>query len=174
MPWEDQFVNSHPHWTDLIVGVTVALLATAVVGLLRMISQTTSLRIGANWTLDGPASNPGYIRMHPNVNVVSRPNARKQIVHSIWVRESKSRRRPGKIYGKIDLVNAVPEERRTTGGDPLNLVGPTITCQNLKTEVEKAMRYPVWVQMSDDRWYKAQSAGNPPSLAERIRGWIKR
>lgn len=174
----DQFVANHPHWTDFILGVAIAVSATAFVGLavwlVRLIGQSASLRIGANWTWEGTSADPSYMKMHPNVNIVSRLNARKQIVHSIWVREFKSRRRPGKIYGKIDLVNAVPEERRTTGGDPLNLVGPTITCRNLTTEVEKAMRYPVWVQMSDDRWYKAQSAGNPPGLAERIRGWIKR
>ena len=169
---------AHPQWTEFIVGVAIAVCATAVVGiavrLFRLIRQSTSLRIGANWTWEGTSADPAHMRMHPNVNIVSRPNARKQIVHSIWVRESKSRRRPGKIYGKIDLVNTVPEGKRTTGGDPLNLVGPTITCQNVITEAEKAMRYPVWVQMSDDRWYKAQSAGNPPSPAERIRGWIKR
>ena len=174
----DQFATNYPHWTEFILGVAIAVSATAVAGftvwLFRVIRQCASLRIGANWTWEGTSADPAYMKMHPNINVVSRPNARKQIVHSIWVREFKSSRRPGEIYGKIDLVGTVPEEKRTTGGDPLNLVGPTIACQNLTTEVEKAMRYPVWVQMSDGQMYKAQSAGNPPGFAERIRVWIKR
>jgi hypothetical protein len=112
--------------------------------------------------------------MHPNVNVVSRSNAPRLIVHSIWVRESKSNRKPGKIYGKVDLVKNIPVEDRTTGADPLNFVGPTITCKNLNSEAEKTMRLPIWIQTSDDRWYKAQSMGNQPSFAERIGSVLKR
>jgi hypothetical protein len=117
---------------------------------------------------------PDSIRMHPNVNVVSRRNARKVIVHSIWVRDSKSNRKPGNIYGKIDLTSGTAVPYRTTGGDPLNLIGPVITCPNKQSDFEKAMKYPVWIQTTDNRWFKAQSAGNSPGLAERLRsrlGW---
>ena len=77
------------------------------------------------------------------------------------------------------VVNAGPDEAgrfsiRTTGGDPLNLIGPVITCPNKQSDFEKAMKYPVWIQTTDNRWFKAQSAGNSPGLAERLRsrlGW---
>jgi hypothetical protein len=109
------------------------------------------------------------MRLHPDVNIVSRTNAPKKIVHSIWVRERKDIYNPGKIWGKIDVVDMLPVEQRTTGGDPLNLTGPQITCKNLKTEVEKVMNCPIWMQTTDNKWYKAQSMGNPPNLLERIR-----
>jgi len=167
------FLNNHPYWTQVVVGVSITVVATALIGfviwLFKALGQSTSLRIGANWIWEGTTPDATYMTMHPTINVVSRSNAPKKIVHSIWVRESKNIHKPGTIYGKVDLVNKVPVENRTTGGDPLNLIGPTIKCKNLKTETEKVMRCPIWIQTSDDRWYKAQSMGNPPSFAERLR-----
>jgi len=172
-PRIDEFLGNHPHWTDVLVGVTAAVAAAALIGLIvwlfRAFGQVTSLRVGANWTWEGTAPDPTYMTLHPNINVVSRTNAPRKIVHSIWVRESKSTRRPGTIYGKVDLINSVPVQNRTTGGDPLNLVGPTIKCKNLKVEVERVMNCPIWIQTSDGKWYRAQSMGNPPSFAERIK-----
>jgi len=172
------FLNNHPYWTQVVVGVSITVVATALIGfviwLFKALGQSTSLRIGANWTWEGTTPDPTYMTMHPNINVVSRSNAPKKIVHSIWVRESRNIHKPGKIYGKVDLVNEVPVENRTTGGDPLNFVGPTIKCENLKKEAEKVMRCPIWIQTSDDRWYKAQSMGNPPSFAERLRDRLRR
>ena len=167
-----EFVNNHPHWTEFILGVSVTVAGTALIGFAvwsyRALRQRTSLRIGANWHWEGLGTEPGYIRLHPNINIVSRSNAPKKIIHSIWVRESKSIHKPGQIYGKIDLLDKLSAEQRTTGGDPLNFVGPTIKCKNLNEEVEKVMRCPIWIQTTDDKWYKAQSIGNSASLAERL------
>jgi len=169
----NELLNNHPHWTEVIVGVCTTVVGAAlisfVVWLRKALGQSTSLRIGANWIWEGTTPDATYMTMHPTINVVSRSNAPKKIVHSIWVTESRNIHKPGKIYGKVDLVNKVPVENRTTGGDPLNLVGPIIKCKNLKTETDKVMRCPIWIQTSDDRWYKAQSMGNPPSFAERLR-----
>ena len=140
----------------------------------KALGQSTSLRIGASWTWEGTTPDPSYMTMHPNINVVSRSNAPKKIVHLIWVRESRNIHKPGKIYGKVDLVNELAVENRTTGGDPLNLVGPTIKCKNLETETKKVMRCPIWIQTSDNKWYRAQSTGNPPSFAERLRDRLGR
>jgi|SRR5580658_1332892 hypothetical protein len=169
----NQFVNSHPHWTEFVLGLSVAVVSTALIGsvvwLYRALGQSTALRVGAGWEWEGPDPQPGYMRLHPVINVMSRSNAPKKIVHSIWVRESKNIYKPGKIYGKIDLVDQLAVEKRTTGGDPLNFSGPTIKCEDLKAAVEKVMNCPIWVQTTDNRWYKAQSMGNPPGLAEQLR-----
>lgn len=174
----EQLLNNHPHWIDIVIGASGALVAAVIFGLstwiLAAIRRSASIRVGANWTLDGLGSQPGFIRMHPNLNVISRRNSPKLIVHSIWVRESKSNRKPGNIYGKIDLTSSTAASHRTTGGDPLNLTGPIIICPNEQSNFEKALKYPVWIQTTDNQWFKAQSAGNPPALAERIRsklGW---
>lgn len=172
------FINSHPHWTEFIVGVSVTLAGTALIGFVvwsyRALCQRTSLRIGANWHWEGLESDPGYMRLHPNINIVSRSNAPKKIILSIWVRESKNIHKPRQIYGKIDLLDKLPVEQRTTGGDPLNFVGPSIKCKNLNAEVETVMHCPIWIQTTDDKWYKAQSLGNLPGLAERIRLRLRR
>lgn len=166
----NEFVNSHPHWTEFILGVAVTVVSAVLIGsfvwLCRALSQSTGLRIGANWTYEATAD-PAYVTLRPNVNVVSRSNAPAKIVHSIWVRERRDIYNPGQIYGKIDLVDKLSAEKRTTGGDPLNLAGPTITYR--KTEAETVMRCPIWIQTTDNKWYKAQSMGNPPRLAERLR-----
>ena len=168
-----EIVNNHPHWTEFIVGLSVTVVSTALIGsilwLCRALGQSTALRIGAGWEWEGLDSQPGYMRLHPTINIVSRSNTPKKIVHSIWVRESKNIYKPGQSHGKIDLVDKLPVEKRTTGGDPLNFSGPTIKCENLKVVVEKVMNCPVWVQTTDNKWYKAQSMGNPPGLAEQLR-----
>ncbi len=178
MPSISGLLDSHPHLTEVIIGVAATVVGTALIGcfvlMVKAFGQRTGLRVGANWTWEGTTSDPRFMTLHPNINVVSRSNAPKVILHSIWVRDSKSNRKPGRILGKIDLVSGSPIENRTTGGDPLNLVGPTIKCANLNVEVEKTMRCPVWIQTSDNRWYKAQSMGNPPSLADRIREVFRR
>jgi hypothetical protein len=113
----NEFLNNHPHWTEVIVGVSIMVVGTAlisfVVWLRKALGQSASLRIGANWTWEGTTPDPTYMTMHPNINVVSRPNAPKNIVHSMWVRESRNIHKPGKIYGKVDLVNKVPVENLT-------------------------------------------------------------
>ena len=57
-----QFQNNHPHWTEFIIGVSVAVAATALVGfvvwLFKWLRQATSLRIGAGWTW-ARATDPG-------------------------------------------------------------------------------------------------------------------
>ena len=173
-----EFINNHPHWTLIIEGVSYTVVSAALIGfvvwLFKALGQSTSLRIGANWTWEGTTTDPTYMTMHPNINIVSRSNAPKKIVHSIWVKESRNNQKPGKVYGKVDLTSEVAAEKRTTGGDPLNLVGPNIKCKNLVTETERVMRCPIWIQTSDDRWYKAQSSGNPPSFAERLRSRLRR
>jgi hypothetical protein len=174
----NEFFNNHPRWTEVIVGVSITVVGTAVISfvvwIFKALGQSTSLRVGANWTLERATSDSAHMTLHPNVNVVSRSNAPKKIVHSIWVRESKNIHKPGKIYGKVDLVNHIPIENRTTGGDPLNLVGPTIKFANSDREAEEIMHCPIWIQTSDDRWYKAQSMGNPPNFAERLRCRLRR
>jgi len=171
----NEFANNYAHWTEFIVGVSVTVVGAALIGsvvwLYRALGQSTSLRIGANWTWEA-TPDPTYVTLRPNVNVVSRSNAPEKIVHSIWVRERKNICNPGQIYGKIDLVDKLPVEKRTTGGDPLNLVGPPITYQ--KTKAETVMRCPIWIQTTDNKWYKAQSMGNPPRLAERLRLKLRR
>jgi hypothetical protein len=170
-----EFPNNHPHWTEFIIGVSVAVAATAFVGfvvwLFKWLRQSTSLRIGAGWT-SARATDPECVTMHPNVSIVSRPNAPRKIVHSIWVRESKNIYKPGTIYGKIDLADTMPVEKRTTGGDLLSFVGPTITCS--KAQIPTVMRCAIWIQTTDNTWYKAQSMGNPPKLAERLRLRVRR
>jgi hypothetical protein len=75
---------------------------------------------------------------------------------------------PGQIYGRLDLTKAVQVDQRTTGGDPMHFTGPRIQSKNLTVEVAKVMRCPIWIQTSDNQWFKAQSPGNVSSQ------WLKR
>jgi hypothetical protein len=165
--WVNAFRNSHPLWTDYLnntlSGLTVAIVVALYVEL-RLRWYRRNLRIGANWTWDGlTRHDPNYMILHPNVSIVSHRNAPKLIVNSIWVRERKDISNPGQIYGRLDLTKAVPPDKRTTGGDPLSFDGPSIKSKNLAVEVSKVMRCPIWIQTSDNQWFKAHSPGNVSS-----------
>ena len=170
--WVSAFRNSHPLWTDYLTktlsGLTVAIIIAAYVEL-RLRWYKRNLRIGANWSWEGTVRNdPTHMILYPNVGIISHKNAPKLIVNSIWVRERKDISNPGQIYGRLDLTPLFLPNQRTTGGDPLNFNGPKIKCKNLTVEAAKVMRCPIWIQTSDNQWFKAQSPGNAPSH------WLKR
>jgi hypothetical protein len=163
--WIGEFRNLHPLWTDYgietLSGLTVIAVAAAYAEVRVRWWYKRSLRIGANWTWEGtdPKDN-NFIFLHPNINIVSYSNAPRLIIHSVWVRERQDIKKPGQIYGHLNLTDHMGAEKRTTGGDPVNIAGPRIRCKNLKTEVSKVMTCPVWIQTSDNQWFKAQSTGN--------------
>jgi hypothetical protein len=178
--WVTTFRNYHPLWTDYLSetlsGLTVATIVATYVEL-RLRWYRKHLRIGANWTWEGLARNdPSHILLHPNVSIVSHKNAPKLIVHSVWVRQRKNISNTGQIYGHLDLTQAappIPIDKRTTGGDPLFFEGPRIKSKNLTVEVSKVMHCPIWIQTSDNQWFKAQSPGNVSSNWLSLLPWRK-
>lgn len=175
--WSRTFRDHHPFWAEYLgetfSGISVAALVTLYVERRIKWIEKKSLYVGANWSWDViGAKGQDYVVLHPNVSVISRTKAPKLIIHSVWVRESKPSKKPSKtpapIYGHFDLTKAgMTHEKRTTGGDPLYIEGPRIDCE--KVEMLRVMRYPIWIQTSDNQWFKAQSMGNlKPHIWQRL------
>lgn len=181
--------SRHLYWADYGVktlsGLTVVILGSFYVQFRIWLWSKTGLRIGASWRFNQRGTT---LELHPVVNIVTWVKnqwSTERIVQSIWVRERGEPTNPGNIHGHIDFSGLVdqkqkiPIEDRTTGGDPINLNGPTMTCVNASSiwgkdgkfdeEAEKIINCPIWIQWSDGTFSKAMSSGgNEPSLLMRL------
>ena len=135
-------------------------------------------RVGANWSWVGwdyakmgrfpNEMDEGNIEFVPNVSVTCHDTNVKKVICAVWVRERADVHNPGVILGHLDLRRAgIPVEARTTGGEPLNLYGPTIVHQASK--FQQIINFPIFVQTSDNEFYKASSPGNSPKGMAKFR-----
>jgi hypothetical protein len=171
-----------PFWWETFSIFLGDVLASIFVGggayLLWYILNYPGFRVGANWSYTGwdiqkmgrfpSESDSGKLQLMPNVAVTSRDMTVKKIISAVWVRERADLRDPGHIHGRLDLKQTgIPVEVRTTGGDLLNLPGPSIMCD--ASQFQKITNCPVFVQTSDGEFYQAMSPGNQPKGIVRLR-----
>ena len=157
-------------------------LATAfiaiVVYVVWYILKYPGFRVGASWSFKGwsvkqrgrfpSESDTEPMVLTPNVSISSYDTSVKKLVHSIWVRERADIYNPGEILGHLDLQRSfVAVEQRTTGGDVINLHGPSINC--VASQFHKIVNFPVFVQTSDGTFYRAESVGNTATGILRLR-----
>jgi hypothetical protein len=171
-----------PFWLETLSIFVGDVLATLSIGggayILWYVLKYPGFRVGAGWSWSGwdingvgrlpNESDTGPIKLWPNVSIVSHDVNVRKIIVVVWVRERADIDDPGEIYGKRDLgKDGMPAEVRTTGGEALTLVGPTIDCD--ASRFMRIINSPIFIQTSDGEYYKAQSPGNVPSGIERIR-----
>ena len=165
--------NPFPFWQETLSIFLGDVLATIFIGvgayLLWYLLKYPGFRVGANWTYVGwdiqkmgrlpNESDTGNLVLMPNISVTSRDMTVKKVIAAVWVRERADLSDPGEIHGVLHLNQVgIPLEHRTTGGDLLNLRGPTITCQASK--FQRIFNSPVFIQTSDGEFYQAESPGN--------------
>jgi hypothetical protein len=162
-----------PFWPETLSIFLGDVLATIFIAVgaysLWYLLKYPGFRVGANWSYTGwdsgkmgrlpNESDSGNLKIWPNISITSRDMNVKKIITSVWVRERADVSDPGEIHGVLHLNQAgVPVEVRTTGGDLLNLTGPTITCEASK--FQRIFNCPIFVQTSDGEFFQAESPGN--------------
>jgi hypothetical protein len=126
-------------------------------------------RVGTSWAWEGwnvqqmgrfpTASDSGPVLLRPQISITSYETSVKRVIHSVWVRQHADPQNPGTILGHRDPQrDGVAVERRTTGADPLHIIGPEISAD--ASRFREIVNCPVFVQTSDGAFYKAESAGN--------------
>ena len=159
---------------DVLASAFIALFAYAALRVIRH----PGFRVGASWSYTGwnvraagrfpNASDLGLMEFTPRVNITSYDDRVRKIIHSIWVRERADVSDPGTIWGHRDLHrDGVPAEIRTTGGDPINIEGPTIP--NPASKFHEIVNCPIFIQTTDGNFYKAESVGNTATGVIRLR-----
>ncbi|MGC1416127.1 MAG: hypothetical protein WA817_12640 [Candidatus Acidiferrum sp.] len=176
-----------PFWLETLSIFLGDVLATIFIGagayVLWYILKYPGFRVGANWTYTGwdiqkmgrlpNESDTGSLVLMPNISVTSRDMTIKKVITSVWVRERADLNDPGEIHGVLHLNRAgIPVEVRTTGGDLLTLAGPRITCP--ASNFQRIFHYPIFIQTSDDEFYKAESPGNMPTGIVKFRYEIQK
>jgi hypothetical protein len=174
--------NPFPFWQEtlsIFLGDVLATIFIAVgASVLWYILKYPGFHVGANWTYIGwdvktmgrlpNESDAENLILMPNISVTSRDTNIKKVISAVWVRERADVTDPGEILGHLDLQRAgIPPEVRTTGGDLLNLRGPTIECR--ASAFRRVTFFPVFIQTSDGEFYKANSPGNNPKGIARLR-----
>jgi hypothetical protein len=162
-----------PFWPETFSIFLGDVLATIFIGVgaysLWYILKYPGFRVGANWSYIGwdlmkigrlpNESDTGDLQLWPNISVTSRDMTVKKVITSVWVRERADLSDPGEIHGVLHLNQVgVPVEVRTTGGDVLNLTGPTIACD--ASTFQRIFYCPIFIQTSDGEFYQAESPGN--------------
>jgi hypothetical protein len=178
---------SFPFWLETLSIFLGDVLATIFIGGTAYISwyvaKYPGFRVGANWSFAGwdaqrmgrlpSEADTGTLQLMPNIAVTCRDATVKKVIVAVWVRERKDLHNPGEIHGFLDLKKAgVPVDARTTGGDVLNLYGPTIVCEASK--FQRIFRCPVFIQTSDGELYQAESPGNNAKGIVKLRYDLKK
>jgi hypothetical protein len=150
---------------DIAATVFLASLAYVLFYLLKY----PGFRVEANWSSSGgdlretgrPPGNSDNAPMEvwPNVSVVSRDTDVKKVIVAISVRERADETNPDEVHGVHRLQEDTPIEHRTTGADPLKLIGPRISCN--ASNYQRFSNMPIFIETSDGRLHRAQSPGNP-------------
>jgi hypothetical protein len=159
---------------DVFASAFIAL----VVYLVWYLFKYPGFRVGAIWTFTGwnvkqmgrfpNPSDSVPMTFTPSIGITSYDTSIRKLIHSVWVRQRADPQDPGNILGHRDLQqDGVLPELRTTGGDLLNLSGPTISCP--ASRFHEVVNYPVFIQTSDGAFYKAESVGNTPEGLTRFR-----
>jgi hypothetical protein len=174
--------NPFPFWWETLSIFLGDVLASIFIAggayMLWYLLKYPGFRVGANWSYTGwdiqkmgrfpSESDAGELHLMPNIAVTSREMTVKKIISAVWVRERADLRDPGRIHGRLDLKQmGIPAEVRTTGGDLLNLPGPSIVCD--ASQFQKITSCPVFVQTSDGEFYQATSPGNMPKGIVKLR-----
>jgi hypothetical protein len=152
---------------DVLASAFIALMVYLAWYLLKY----PGFRIGASWNFTGwnvkqmgrfpNASDSVPMTFTPSIGITSYDTTIKKLIHSVWVRQRADPQDPGNILGHRDLQqDGVLPEHRTTGGDLVRLVGPTISCT--ASRFQEVVSYPVFIETSDGAFYKAESVGNAP------------
>jgi hypothetical protein len=159
---------------DVFASAFIAL----VVYLVWYLFKYPGFRVGASWTFTGwnvkqmgrfpNGLDSAPMTFTPSVGITSYDTSIKKLIHSVWVRQRADVYDPGVILGHRDLQkDGVLPELRTTGGDLLNLAGPTIS--GPASRFHEVVNYPVFIQTSDGAFYKAESVGNNAEGPTRFR-----
>jgi hypothetical protein len=157
-------------------------LATAFIALIAYLAwrvlKYPGFRVGASWAWEGwnvqqmgrfpTASDSGPMLLRPQISITSYETSVKKVIHSVWVRQHADPQNPGTILGHRDLQReGVAAERRTTGADPLHVIGPEISAD--ASRFQEIVNFPVFVQTTDGAFYKAESVGNAAEGMNRFR-----
>lgn len=172
----------HPFLSEILAIFIGDVLATIFIGLSGYLAwrvlRHPGFRVGASWSWKGwdmktkgrfpAASDNDPMELRAHVGITSYDPDVKRIVHSVWIRQRADVSDPGTILGHRNLQReGIPQEERTTGGDPLQIDGPTIVCPASK--FHEVVNCPIFVQTSDGTFYNAESVGNNPEGIIRLR-----